>query len=105
VIGLVLFLIGELKMKWIDTTSYSHGEKDRTPMAWTIKSKSLAITVHRHRHYDPDIWLLSCPNICDCKELKSKDIELAKNEALSYIASYIGNLSSELYLIIEGYQK
>ena len=44
-------------------------------------------------------------NICDCKELKSKDIELAKNEALSYIASYIGNLSSELYLIIEGYQK
>lgn len=92
-------------MKWIDTTSYSQSDKERTPRVWTIKSKSLAITVHRHRHYDPDIWLLSCPHICDCKELKSKDIELAKNEALNYVAAYINGLSSEIYSIIEGSQK
>lgn len=87
-------------MKWIDTTSYSQSDKERIPRAWTIRSENLTITVHRHIYHDPDVWLISCQHICDCKKLKSKDIELAKNEALNYVASCINNLSLEIYQLL-----
>ena len=89
-------------MEWKDTTSYSQSDKERIPRSWTIKSVELSITVHRHRDYDKDVWLLSCVNLhIDCKQLGNKDIELAKNEALNYVASYINILSSEINLMIE----
>lgn len=69
-------------MKWQDTTSYSQAETDRTPRVWTARAGCFAIKVHRHIHYEPDAWLLSCDGIVEMRELSSTDIGDAKREAI-----------------------
>lgn len=88
-------------MEWKDTTSYSQSDKERIPRSWTIKSKNITVTVHRHRHYDKDVWLLSCYPIYDCDKLKNKDLKLAQNEALELVKDYIEKQLSEINLMIE----
>ena len=35
-------------IKWIDETSYSKSDKERSPKVWKLKSKDLPLIVHRH---------------------------------------------------------
>ncbi len=72
-------------MKWSDATSYSRKDTDRTPRAWLAKAGALRIVVTRHCHHDPDVWTLSCDPFFETRELKSKDIEKAKREALDLV--------------------
>ena len=75
--------------QWEDKTSYSRGDKDRTPRIWRLKTKHMGISVHRHVCYEPDVWLLSSTLYYDCYTLKNKDAEKAKEEALTLVFSKV----------------
>jgi predicted ATPase len=73
-------------VKWKDTSSFNRYEKDRTPREWTAKVGVFHLTVHRHIHYEPDVWLLSTvPDLFERRELDSKDIEEAKTQSLALV--------------------
>jgi len=71
-----------MSVEWKNVTSYSRGEKDRTPRVWDARIGQFRLSVHRHIYFKPDVWLCSCHGICDCQPLESKDIDQAKVEAL-----------------------
>lgn len=72
-------------MKWEDVTSYSQGEKDRTPRSFQCQASWLRIKVHRHMDY-PGKWLLSTvPSLFDSDVLSAADIDVAKSEALERV--------------------
>lgn len=76
-------------VKWKNTSSFSQGDKDRTPNCWTTKAGRIRIVVHRHIHHAPDVWLLSCDALRIGNELKSRDIEDAKGEALAIVRTFL----------------
>lgn len=76
-----------ISMGWKDITSYSQGETDRGPRVMVLVGHDVRVTVHRHRHYDPDVWLLSCHPFFDCKVLNNKELEEAKAEAIELVRS------------------
>ena len=88
-------------MEWKDTTSYSRSDNERIPRSWQIKSGSLIITIHRHRDYDPDIWLVSCYELSISQhKLKNKELNQAKNEALLIVKNAIEILRSDINKLI-----
>jgi hypothetical protein len=92
--------------KWSDTTSYSQSDKERIPAQFTLTLKSIRITVHRNIHYPKDQWLLSCHRLkIDNFELKNKDIEKAKDEALTEILNVVHYMYCELKDAINGVEK
>jgi len=53
-----------------------------------IKLGGFHLSVHRHIHYPPDVWLTNCyPGLFDNYELPSKDITVSKNLAISKLES------------------
>lgn len=71
-------------MNWKDITTYSQNDKERIPRIWHINVGPFRVSVHRHRHYEPDQWLLSTvPALFDCELLSSGDLEEAKCQALA----------------------
>ncbi|MEE9366754.1 MAG: hypothetical protein V3W44_08715 [Dehalococcoidales bacterium] len=88
--------------EWKDTSSYSQGDTERIPKMWTLVLGSLRIIVHRHIHYDPDQWLLSCNELgfATCL-LTEKDISKARNEALSYVKSRLARWLGDVEGFIE----
>ena len=75
------------KYKWADTTTYSRGDKERTPRVLSLSFKELncEITVHRHVYF-PDTWVLSCKSIgVDKRDLATNDLEEAKNKAIELV--------------------
>jgi hypothetical protein len=88
---------------WEDATSYSRGEKNRTPSMWrVVTDKGMRVFVHRHIHYAPDQWLLSCytPDLCQNVVLKSTEADEAKREALDLIQSATMELSNSVGRLI-----
>lgn len=75
-------------MQWMDTTSYSRGEKNRVPRVWRVDLGKVDITVHRHIDY-PDAWMLKCNYLGLNRELSSKEVEAAKHEAVTSVKSEI----------------
>jgi len=76
----------EAMMIWQDTSSFSQGEKDRTPTCWTARAGVLQIVVHRHIHYEKTAWLLSCDGLrLGCRELSATDIADAKRETVEIV--------------------
>lgn len=68
--------------EWKDETSYSRGG-DRTPTTWTLRLPTLRITVHRHVHYAPNQWLVTCDRLLGVPQLlASGELEAAKREAI-----------------------
>ena len=69
---------------WNDISSWSRTETDRSqPKTWEAKIGVFRLLVHRHIHYPPDTWLATChPDLFSHFELASKDIELAKRQAV-----------------------
>jgi hypothetical protein len=47
-------------MQWKDISSFSQGDKVRTPKTFTTKAGKLSIVVTRHIHHAPDVWVLTC---------------------------------------------
>lgn len=67
---------------WKDISSFSRGEKDRTPTTWEFNVASHRLRVHRHIH-SPGKWLLSGQPFFDQFELDSSEAEAAKAEAIN----------------------
>lgn len=66
--------------------------RDRTRSGKTTESElkinSVTVSVHHHKSFSPDLWFLSCENMfISMKRLKSKDLDLAKLEAVQLVSS------------------
>jgi hypothetical protein len=72
-------------MNWKNISSFSRDDTDRTPNAWEAHAGGLRIVVHRHIHFPKDVWLLSTTPFFDRKQLTSKSIEEAKEEAVKLV--------------------
>lgn len=44
---------------WEDRTGYARGA-ERIPRTWQLEDGGLTLVVTRHRHHEPDVWLLEC---------------------------------------------
>lgn len=69
--------------EWIDCTSYSRGDKDRTPQSWEMKLGTVRLVVTR-THGVSGIWFIDNA-LTGRRELKSRAIEDAKNEAIEWL--------------------
>lgn len=84
--------------KWVDKTSYSRGQRGKiAPDTWELKTMHIRLHVHRHIHYDPDVWLLSTvPSLFNNHELKSRNIEDAFAEAMSLVRGVCEQIKNDL---------
>ena len=76
-------------MKWKYT--YNKGVNDGAE----ARAGQLRVSVHRHRHYDPEAWLLSCSPFFDCRVLASKELEEAKLQAVSLVQTTLQDIIDE----------
>jgi hypothetical protein len=71
---------------WRDIERGSIGTKEVEITSAEVRIDGFAlILVHRHIHYSPDQWLLTCHPFFDKFELDSKPLNLAKKEALKRV--------------------
>lgn len=74
---------------WKDISSFSSGEKDRTPKTWScITGSSLRLVVTRHIDA-PGRWVVRCEPYFNFKTLDSLDVEDAKVEAVKLVLMYL----------------
>lgn len=64
---------------------WEHKTRGGEIVAATLRAGNFKITVHRHIHWSPDMWLVSCYGLFDNKELASKDLEQAKCQAAALV--------------------
>lgn len=83
-------------MHWKDVSSFSRGDKDRTPKAWSFEAGKLKISVHRHIHYPPETWLATCEPFFSNKELTEENEASAKAEALNSIQTLLENAINDI---------
>ena len=71
---------------WKDVTSYSGGRRgNQEPQSWSLQLPWIILIVTRHVDYEPDQWLLNCHQLgLKMEEMRSKDIEAAKKEAVAF---------------------
>ena len=94
-------------MQWKDITTYSHGDRVRTPRVWELDfGNRILLTVHRHIYYE-DTWLMSGriygAEVINMIDLHTNDVEQAKAKAkiefrkrLAYYKEIIETAMSEL---------
>lgn len=72
---------------WRDKTSYSQMDPEpRVPRTWELKiNGDFRVIVTRYVGYPPDQWLMTCRPFFELEELKSKDAEEAKREAIDRV--------------------
>ncbi len=86
-----------MKLNWKDETSYSKGRFGRVARTWVLTLPWIGIVVTRHRDFDPEQWLLNCVQLgITDHELASKDVEVAKREALEFCAERCGEYMESL---------
>lgn len=86
-----------MTIEWTDTTSFSQGEKNRTPRVWTTRLGPFRLTVHRHIHYPKEQWLMSTAQMLfDCEQLASPDIEEAKCQAVAMLQAACQQVIDEI---------
>lgn len=62
-----------------------------------IKVGAFSISVHHQVHASPDIWYLSCEQLdIRYRRLESKELELAKSQALQIISLNLEKVVQEL---------
>lgn len=81
---------------WKDATTYSQRDTERVPAVWHYGVGDVRISVHRHIHYAPDQWLLTCEPFFSKRELKAKDTGGAKAEALAMVCQKVKELAEAL---------
>ena len=69
-------------MHWNDVTSYSQGEKDRTPKAFVANVGGLRIVVTRHIYAKKDEWVLNCSPWFDLFVVGTGSADVAKAAAI-----------------------
>ncbi len=92
-------IVQKSKPKWEDTSSHAQGTKDKTPREWTmyISGRALRIKIHRHIHYPPDAWLVTChPKLLEQLQLEATDAEEAKKEAIRLVKAELERLLAGL---------
>lgn len=83
------------KAQWKDGTSYSRGDKDRTPKAWDLELSHARLTVHRYLNCVG--WFLSSPGLgISTRPLREADLEAAKAEALRYVLTLLEQMGDEV---------
>jgi hypothetical protein len=83
-------------IEWKDETTYSRSNKERAPRVWTAKAGGLTVTVHRHIHFGPHAWLVTCAPWFDCRELPTTGEESAKAQALDLVRQQLHAALAEL---------
>lgn len=83
-------------MQWKNTTTYSQGEKDRTPRTYEARAGVIRIVVTRHIHFDASAWVLSAHPFFDLHELASSEVEDAKREAMKLVRGALSNAMNQL---------
>ena len=69
------------KSKWVD------GVRSGKVISSELRINKIVIQVHRHVSASPDIWWLSCKNVfISMRRLESRDIELAKLQAVQIVS-------------------
>lgn len=80
-------------MKWKDSyRSY----KDKTINESELKLSRFRFVIHRHIDYPKDVWLSSCYGLFTQRELKNKDLDKAKIEAVNIVKKILNKTLSEL---------
>jgi hypothetical protein len=69
---------------------------DDTVASSETRAGEFKLSIHRHVHYAPDVWLGSCGYIFSQSELKSKDVQGAKAEAESKLRLVLEKALSDL---------
>jgi len=86
-----------MKLKWNDITSYSKGDKERTPKVLRTRIKNFEITIHRHIYYE-NTWLLTTDDFqIEKEDLYTDKFEEAETRAIDCILD-------KLRLYIEDYE-
>jgi hypothetical protein len=81
--------------KWVDETSYSRNETERTPRTWVCRTKDLQIVVTR-RHMLTGWYLLAREVGLDQIRLLSDEIAEAKIEALALVRARLTVMMNSL---------
>ena len=69
--------------EWKDTTTYSRGQKDRTPTTFSIRlTRQFSITITNAHIYYPGDWVMHLHPVFECRLLGADTLEEAKAEAL-----------------------
>lgn len=84
---------------WVDATRYmcggDHGLK--IPTNWELKLPTLTITIARHPHHPPDVWVLFCRDVrIEGCALRARELELAKIEALNLVRRRLNAMTADL---------
>lgn len=81
-------------MKWIDSTSYSRGERGTVePRAWQLEGCKFRVQIHGHINY-PGVWFVSAEDLrIERAQLLAEDVEVAKVAAVAYIRARLKALS------------
>lgn len=89
--------------EWEDATNYRRGEAVGQVEPRTYKrhignslTSGLCITITRHIHYPPDVWLMQAIGIANNRELSAKNIEAAKLEAETIVEEWCLAVLEEL---------
>jgi len=84
----------ETEMKWVDETGYSQSDKIRVPRIWTMRSLSLAVSVHRLHGAERDKWYMSCHTLDMVSvPLEQGETRDAQTEALQRVSARITELA------------
>jgi hypothetical protein len=67
-------------MNWTDITSYSQGDRDRTPRSWEARCGNLRLIVTRHHGLEG--WFTTVNGFYSMASLGSTEIAEAKAEAI-----------------------
>jgi hypothetical protein len=82
---------------WINTTSHSQSDSDRTPRAWTMYTGWLRVVVHR-KIFGPGLWFVSCHEIgLTDRQLASVEHEDAQREALACVSAILAKMTASLH--------
>lgn len=87
-----------MRLNWKDISTYSKKDRDKLPKTWELKLEELnyRVIVTRHIYYK-DTWLLNCRDIgIEHFDLKTDDIDEAKNKALKIIENHLNDLVKKI---------
>lgn len=87
---------------WEDVTS--RRRDDRTQETRTVRyvTRAGTVTVTRHLDHGPDVWCLIAHDAgIPRRELKSKDLEAAKKEALTLVWNRLKQFSDDVFTGLE----
>ena len=84
-----------MKIKWLDTTSYSQSDKERKPAWWETKVGRIRVSVGNVYRGEKG-WFMHCDPWFDTFEIKAKDEIDAKEKALHRVKKILMDALKDL---------